>query len=299
MNLSNIKNAVTSNAARQLLHVRSNSPAILFAVGVAGVVGTVVLACKATLKVEELLDEHQTLLEMTKSDRFEKEYTDEDRKKDQVLLHLKTAGKLVKLYAPALIVGVVSVSALTGSHIVLTRRNMAVTAAYAGLEKAFQQYRNRVIGEYGDNKDYKFKHGLGVKDVQAIEGDQVVLKQVVSFDPNQFSVYARFFDEQNQNWMKEDEYNFMFLRSVQNHMNDRLRAYGHVFLNDVYDALGIPRSRAGAVVGWVLGHGDAFVDFGIFDGTKERARAFVNGDERSIILDFNVAGLVYNLIEER
>ena len=121
-------------------------------------------------------------------------------------------------------------------------------------------------------------------------------KQVLVDDPNGLSVYARFFDEGCEQWSKNPEYNLMFLRSQQNYYNDMLKSRGHVFLNEVYDALGIPRTQAGAVVGWMISdNGDNFIDFGVFDGDRPRARDFVNGYERSILLDFNVDGVIYDL----
>jgi hypothetical protein len=88
----------------------------------------------------------------------------------------------------------------------------------------------------------------------------------------------------------------MFIRSQQNYANDLLNARGHVFLNEVYDMLGIERTSAGAVVGWVRGNGDNEIDFGVLNDLHSGQR-FINGDERSVLLDFNVDGVVYDLIE--
>ena len=86
-------------------------------------------------------------------------------------------------------------------------------------------------------------------------------------------------------------------------MNRKLDLNGYVFLNDVYRALGFESTPYGAVVGWYksknmdeMSGRDGFVDFGIFNPDNERARAFVNGYERSILLDFNVDGIIYDLI---
>ncbi|MCA1800666.1 MAG: DUF6353 family protein, partial [Actinobacteria bacterium] len=113
------------------------------------------------------------------------------------------------------------------------------------------------------------------------------------------SIYARYFDEGSTVWSRERDYNRLRIRAIQNYANDMLKARGHLFLNEVYDELGLPRSRAGAVVGWVMSKsGDNFVDFGIYNQENERARAFVNGQEQSILLDFNVDGVIYDLLED-
>ena len=54
-----------------------------------------------------------------------------------------------------------------------------------------------------------------------------------------------------------------------------------------------------AVVGWVLGNGDNCIDFGIWDSANEKARDFVNGREGAILLDFNVDGVIYDLIDKK
>jgi hypothetical protein len=296
MDLQHLKNAVTSKVGRQILLSKKHSPTILFAGGVVGVVGATVMACRATLKLEEVLDEVE---EKRKSvnELMHKDYSDVDRINDHRIITVQAAASVAKLYAPAVAVGVVSIAALTGSHVVLSKRNAAVMAAYSALDKGFNEYRARVRDELGDEKDQEFRHGTKTVEetVESDDGKKTIKKKVVV--PDVPSVYARFFDEGSKSWSRQPEYNQLFLNCQQNYANDLLRARGHVFLNEVYDMLGLERTKAGAVVGWILnGDGDNFVDFGIYDGKNERTRAFVNGDERSILLDFNVDGVIYDLI---
>lgn len=111
------------------------------------------------------------------------------------------------------------------------------------------------------------------------------------------SYYARFFDEGCTGWTKDSEFNLIFLKQQQNYANELLRKKGHLFLNEVYDMLGIPRTKAGQMVGWIYNEknpiGDNFVDFGI---NNARNKDFVNGYERIILLDFNVDGEILDLI---
>ena len=89
----------------------------------------------------------------------------------------------------------------------------------------------------------------------------------------------------------------LFLRTQQNYANDLLKARGHLFLNEVYSMLGIPHTSAGAIVWWTIGAGgDNYVDFGIFTRDSQVVREFVNGYERSILLDFNVDGVIWDMI---
>lgn len=296
MKLKSIKNVVTSKAGRQILLSKKHSPTIMFAGGVVGVVATTVLACKATLKLEEVLDDAAEKRAKANSLQH-RNYSDRDRQQDHIKITVQAAASVTKLYAPAIGVGIISVAALTGSHVVLSRRNAAVMAAYSALDKGFNEYRQRVRNELGDDKDLEFRHGLetNVEVVEADEGSTTIEHKVAPMSVP--SIYAVFFDDKSTSWSREPEYNKVFLNCQQNYANDLLRSRGHVFLNEVYDMLGVPRSKAGAVVGWIMGKdGDNFVDFGIFDESRERARAFVNGQEGSILLDFNVDGVIYDKI---
>lgn len=294
-------NSVSRKIGRALLQSQKNSPRLMFGVGIVGAVSATVLACRATLKLEAVVEDAGRNLEMSKQlvDIELHDYTEEDQAKDTLYIYIRTAAKLGKLYAPALIVGVVSVGALTGSHVTLTRRNAALTAAYSALGAGFAEYRARVVEEFGEDKERELRYSsetTKVEDGKTKDGKPKT-KEVQTVGVHGKSVYARFFDEYSQSWDKKPEYNHLFLQCKQNYANDLLHARGHVFLNEVYDSLGIDRSQAGAVVGWVVSKdGDNFIDFGIFDGSFPAVRDFVNGREGSILLDFNVDGVIYDLI---
>ena len=303
MSLMAIKNKVTSKVGRKILVAQKHSPTLLFGVGVVGVVTTVVLASRATLKMEEVLSE----AEKNEKD-FEKlaeaepsKYSEDDRHNDSKINKAKTAVKIAKLYAPAAMVGVVSIGAFTGSHVILNRRNAAVTAAYAALDKGFRQYRDRVVAEYGPEKDQEFRFETIEREMAVDTDDGTAVKTVKTVsDKNRGSIYSRFFDEVSSNWSPVRHQNQFFIKAAEQYANDLLNARGHVFLNEVYDSLGLERSKEGAVVGWVKGHGDGYIDFGIFSRKDNigvfDAQRFVNGEEKSVLLDFNVDGVIYDLI---
>lgn len=313
MDFSNAIQTAKFAIGRGGLVLKKYSPEILTAAGVIGTVGSTVLACKATLKVEDILDEAKkksNLINAVHDGEIEvdAEYTDKDYSKDLIVNRTQTVVKLIKLYGPAISLGVLSITAILGGQHILRKRNVAVMAAYKLCEESFTNYRSRVKDELGEEKDRQFYYGMTeetVKDkVKSTDGKtKTVTKKVEKAPDHLYSQYARFFDEANMNWDKSPEQNMYFLKMVQNQMNDKLKARGHVFLNEVYDALGFERSEAGQLVGWVwnkdntaMEAGDGFIDFGIFDGNDYAKRAFVNGDERSILLDFNVDGVIYDLI---
>jgi hypothetical protein len=278
---------------RQILVAQKHSPRILFVAGVVGVATSTVLACRATLKLEEVLAEIEDDLNTAKHLKHEK-YSEEDRRKDIAYVYIRTGVKITKLYGPSIVLGVASVGALAGSHHILSKRNAALTAAYASLQKGFNEYRQRVVDELGEDKERELRYQ--VKEV-ADGKDEAGKKKTIQEATGSPSMYARFFDANNRNWNSNSEYNMLFLRCQQNYLNDLLKSRGHVFLNDVYDNLGMDRSKEGSVVGWLWdSSGDGYVDFGIFNGPAcESLYEFAVGRE-GIWLDFNVDGVVYDKI---
>jgi hypothetical protein len=291
-----VPEAVSRKVAHTALLSQKNSPQILFGAGIAGMIGSTVLACRATLKMDELLEKTQNDVKIAKSIEH-REYSEKDRQKDVSLIYVQTSMNIVRLYGPAVILGGASIAALTQSHNLLSKRNAALTAAYAALEKSYNEYRARVVEKYGEEEDRHLRYGTEVVEIEdEASGQKVEVVRVASGEP---SAYARFFDQLCSSWSKDPEYNFLFIRCQQNYANDLLKARGHVMLNEVYDMLGIPRSKAGAVVGWILmpdGSTDNYIDFGVFDD-NDRARDFVNGREGSILLDFNVDGVIFDKID--
>ncbi len=297
-----VPNKVSSTVGRQMLKLDKVSPQVLFGAGIVGFGATVVLACRATLELDNVLEDIQRDLNTVETVTAAKpeKYSERDAVQAKGAVYIKGSLKIAKLYGPALAVGAVSIGCLTQSHNILNRRNAALTAAYAAVEKGFKEYRERVVAELGEEKDQEFRYGVVEKTViDESDGKGAKKVQVKTADPNGISIYARFFDQVNcgGNWSPNPEYNRVFLTNMQNWANDLLISRGHIFLNEVYDMLGMERTKAGSVVGWIVSdEGDNYVDFGIFNGNREAVREFVNGHEGAILLDFNVDGVIYDKI---
>lgn len=292
-----IPNAVSSRVARQVLVAQKNSPAILFGAGIVGMVSTTVLACRATLRVEEVLEKTQDGIETVEKVLAErrKDYTEQDAKKDKLYIYIRAGVSLGRLYAPAIVCGGLTVAALTKSHTILNKRNAGLLAAYTAVEKRFGEYRDRVAEKYGREQEDELYYELEKCEID--DESKAGKKKTVKKARRGGSIYARFFSDQTtRSYSKEPEYNLLFLRAQQNFANDRLQSRGHVFLNEIYDSLGFERSSEGAVVGWIKGQGDDYIDFGIFDSSDmNRFYDFVTGAE-GVWLDFNVDGVIYDKI---
>ena len=289
--------------------VQKHSPEILMGVGVVGIVTSTVMACRATMKLNDILEESKEtrdkIKEVENNPKYEDKYSPEDAKKDLTINYVQTGMKIAKLYAPAVVLGGASLGCLLASNDILRKRNAALSAAYMTVDKSFKEYRNRVTERFGEEVEKEIRYGIKAEQLETTVVDEdgnetTVTDTVKTMDPTLYSDYARFFDAASPCWQNDPEYNLMFLKAQQQYANDLLRAKGRLFLNDVYDMLGIEKTKAGQVVGWVYDrenpNGDNFVDFGIYDMSKERVRAFVNGYETNILLDFNVDGNIWDLM---
>lgn len=294
MNL--IPETVTRGFGRAMLKTQKNSPHILFGLGIAGVITSTVLACRATLKLEKSLDEIKTDLESVKmlgadSKRADTPYHRQEYARDLGYVYGKSAAKFVKLYGPSVIIGTASIAALSKSHTQLSRRNAALTFTLAAVTKAYEEYRSRVQEEIGESRELALYRNIQNKEVENKEGKKEIVQIV---NPKGGSIYARLFEEGNVNFLNSNEYNRIFIEIQQKHANDLLNVRGHVFLNEIYDMLGIPRSQPGAVVGWLKnGDGDGYIDFGIYDGPNQTRYM---GIGQTFYLDFNVDGVIWDLI---
>lgn len=314
------KNELMNKASRSLHKVgfkfQKHSPEILIGVGIVGVITSAVLACRATTKVSAIMEKakndisdiHSMLENEELQEKYVKaygeNYTEQDGKKDTTIIYAQTGLKLAKLYAPSVILGAASIACILASNNILHKRYSAMAAAYATVDGSFKAYRDRVIERFGKDLDRELKYNIKSQEIEETivdeNGEEKTVKTTVDvINCNGYSEYARCFDETCSGWTRSSEHNFAFVNNVQNWANNKLQADGILFLNDVYEALGIPKTQAGHVVGWVYMPGDKnydnHVDFGIFDLYDKQKRLFVNGYEKSIWLDFNVDGNVWEL----
>ena len=300
-NKTEIMKSVNGVASKTVMKLKKHSPEILVVAGIAGTVVSAVLACKATTKVAEILDETKGTLD-TIHEGMEtgaingQEYTTEDGKKDTVVVYAQTGMKLAKLYAPAIILGTLSITSILASNNILRKRNVALGAAYAAIDKSFKEYRGRVIERFGEQVDTELKYGIKAKKFEEIEVDpetgkeKKVKKTVMVADPNLQSDYAVYFDSKSRNYETNPDYNRMFLKAQQAFANDKLQTRGHLFLNEVLDDLDLPRTPAGQIVGWTKDGPDGYVNFRIVEVERETEDG---RHEPALLLDFNVEGNVW------
>lgn len=333
MNKTEIMNSITRTFYKANFQLKKHSPEILVISGIVGMTASAVLACKATTKAGTIIEETKNSMhdlhlvsiaagiESKNKDAFThediekinllkkredvKSYTKDDLKKDTTITYAQTTVKFIKLYGPAVVLGIASITSILAGHNIIRKRNVALAAAYATVDKSFKQYRSHVVERFGDELDKELRYNIKAKEIEKTvtdeKGKEKKVKEVINVadDPNKYSDFARIFDEYCVGWSKDPESNLVFLKQQQNWANEKLQSKGYLFLNEVYEMLGFPITKAGASVGWIYDKndpvGDNFVDFGIYNMNSQKAHDFVNGYERSIILDFNVDGPIIDM----
>lgn len=310
--------SVTRMLHKAEFKLKKHSPEILVVGGVVGVVASTVLACRATTKLHSVLEDTKEKIDMFHQGAEEGkaqsevdgelvvvEYTQDDCTRDIAITYAHMGLELIKLYGPAVLVGAVSIGCILSGHHILRKRNIALAAAYATVDRGFKDYRGRVVERFGKDLDRELRYNIKAKEVEEVVTDEngeekVVKKTVEVANIDQYSDYTRCFDETCLGWTRDAEMNLYYLRQVQDHANDILRIKGMLYWNEVLKMLGIPECKAGQVVGWVYDPKDPTknncVDFGIYDIHDEQKRAFVNGLEKSIWLTFNIDGYILDLM---
>lgn len=301
-NKNEIVKSVSGVVNKSVMKLKKHSPEILIVAGIAGTVVSAVVACKATTKVNKIVEDTKNDIEKvhtavdTGITEAGESYSVEDSKKDLTIIYAQTGIKFAKLYAPAVILGTLSITSILASNNILRKRNVALGAAYAAIDTSFKEYRGRVIERFGEQVDTELKYGIKAKKFEEVEVDpetgkeKKVKKTVMVADPNLQSDYAVYFDSKSRNFETNFDYNRMFLKAQQQFANDKLQTRGHLFLNEVLDDLDLPRTSAGQIVGWTKDGPDGYVNFRILEVERETEDG---RHEPALLLDFNVEGNIW------
>ena len=282
-----------------LMALRKHSPEILMFLGIGGMATGGIMACKATHDhFDNIVTDHRVQVVKIRNSKIE----ESDERKELTKAYLKTAGRITALYAPSVAISALSAASILTGNNILRKRNIALAAAYAAIDRGFKDYRGRVVDRFGADVDHELRNDLHQEKIDETVTDEdgkkkKVKKSVVVVGDGGLSDYSRYFAYGDAKGAEHNaDYNLFFLRSQQDLANHILRANGFLFLNEVYDMLGIERSIPGQTVGWVYDknkddHGDNYVDFGIQEVYRKRSDN-PNDYEKVFLLDFNVDGSI-------
>lgn len=298
---------ISNGLQKTAFSLRKASPELLVIGGAVGVIAAAVGACCATRKIDTIIEDHKAEVEKiheADNNAMIPEYTHKDAQHDLTVTYAKTTWKIIKLYAPSVILGFASLGCMLASNQILRKRNAALAAAYSAVDGAFKKYRKNVIERFGEQVDKELRFNTKVEQITEEETDEngkvkKVKKSVNMMKdiPCELSDYARCFDETNPNYKSNCYNNQVFINGVQETYQKILDARGFVFLNEVYEKLGFDLTEAGQVVGWTKdGDGDGRIDFGLFDATRQCNDDFRYGYEPAVWLDFNVDGPILSCL---
>lgn len=309
-----IVETMTRTASKCGYKLKKASPTIMIVGAAIGGVTATVLACKATIKAQDILTEHYAQVESIHTAKKLSEgetYTEKDYKSDITTTYVQTGLKLVKVYAPAVTLGAVSLGCMFGSHHIMSKRNASLTAAYIALDKAFEEYKSRVSDRFGSRVQEELEHNIKAVELESKstneQGVEETIKEYKDIAMQHTSPYTCIFDETVDTWQADNQLNRNYLFLMEQAANKRLRIQGHLFLNDVLASLGTHggvtmKTPEGQIVGWLYDPNDPtrqnHVDFGVTNYVKgdEALNSFINGGERSVMLRFNCDGPIIDKI---
>ena len=305
----NILNSLTRTFYRTGFKFKKHSPEVLVVAGAAAMVAGTVSACIATSKVKDVVAKEKNEIENVRKIKDDPELAEVNHKKLLAATYAKAGYRIARLYAPSVALTVTGIGLIFKSHNILSKRNIALAAAYTAIDNDFKGYRKRVVDRFGEELDRELRYDIKSEEVEETvvdeKGKKKKVKKIVQTagaeDPSEF---AKCFDVGCIGWTKDPESNMTFLRLQQNIANEILQRKGYLFLNEVYDMFGFPHTAAGQVTGWIYRPndptyaGDGYVNFNIYNINQQANKDFVNGKERSIWLDFNVDGPIWNLIDK-
>lgn len=294
--------------ANLLMGIKAHSPQILLGVGIGLGIVTVGLACYETTKAGGILDKHNEdmeQIERAKEIAEPGEYTEEDIKKDKIIVFRNTVIGLAKTYWPAALTGILSITCILSAHHIMVGRVGAATAALTATQGLFSDYRRRVVDDQGVEKDREYLYGSKIVK-EAIEenvidpetGEEKTVKldaEYIDINVDLCTGAVRVFGEYNSDgsrnyeWDKNVDLCLSQLRCQQQVLNDQLKAKGFIFLNEAFRVCGLNETKAGQFLGWKYEPGK-YIDFGLGDYSDPQVRRFINGRSDCLILHFNVDG---------
>lgn len=307
-----IMGKVTRAASKCGYKLKKASPTIMIVGAAIGGVTATVLACKATIKAQDIMTEHYAQVESIHTAKKQiEDGTVQLSESDITTTYVQTGLKLAKVYAPAVTLGAVSLGCMFGSHHIMSKRNASLTAAYIALDKAFEEYKSRVSDRFGSRVQEELEHNIKAVELESKstneQGVEETIKEYKDIAMQHTSPYTCIFDETVDTWQPDNMLNRNYLFLMEQAANKRLRTQGHLFLNDVLASLGTHggvtlKTPEGQIVGWIYDPNDPtrqnHVDFGVTNYVEgdEALNSFINGGERSVMLRFNCDGPIIDKI---
>ena len=251
--LSKIGAVAKSVAGNGMLLAKKHAPEIMITSGILGFGGAIYETVKATNKTNDILEEKERINRLLDLDDH-----------DQKIANRNVRFAIIKAWAPVATLGIASTASILGGYRILNGRYVATAAAYKVLENGFERYRGNVVNRYGKDVDWDLQHDIPQETLDKARKEQAENREIEADNKRKklgkkrkktaySDIYNFIFDEYSDRWQRywTPDQVLHYLKTKEDELNDRLMIKGHVLLNDVYDALGMERTAAGCVVGWL------------------------------------------------
>lgn len=307
-------------AGNGLLAARKHAPELMIGAGIVGFGATIFETVKATNRTNEVLDEKEATIatiEAARDDYSEEEYSCRTYERDIKEANRRAKWGIVRAWAPVATLGGASVISVLGGYRILNGRYVATAAAYKVLENGFERYRGNVVERFGKDMDYELLHDIKAEELEKARKEQAENKEIEADNKRRkvlkkhkktayAEVYNGIFDEYSDRWQRywNAEQVLNYLKQKQNELNDKLAIRKHLFVNEVYDALGFERTPQGQVTGWIITkyNPDSKVSLGIDEMPEDELRQILSthrNEDIRVKIRLNPDGLIYNLIDQK
>ena len=303
--VNRLGDAATRFGHKAAFKIKKASPELLLVGGIVCVVGGTVLACKATKKASDILDEGHENVEQIKEDLIDEtqSFSPEDEKlikKDIARTKLRTLGRIAGAYAPAVALGSAGIAMIFTSHGIMRKRNGALLASYNALDAMFKTYRARVLEEEdGKERDRRYLLGNDISEISEDQMNEFDLVRRVNEDaggmlsqyPEWYGMHTVRFDANTSAAFSMHPFsNLNRIRGAETVMTGRLHDKGYVSLNEALHELHMDPVPWGQLVGriWMPGEED--------DNVFVIEAVEVNKDQPGspIILNFHLDGMIWD-----
>ncbi len=231
-------NAIGMLLKKGVTAAKSGSPVLLAGLAAAGVVTTAIFAVKAAKKAEKRINE--ALEEKREQVEKEAEEKGEDICEEVTLTKKEIVKAALPVFAPALIMGALTIMCIFGGLNISMRRQAALTAAYNISESAIKNYEKALPEVVGEEKAAQVKEKVAQNQMLTAKKDESLVE--VTGTGNQLC-----FDTFTGRYFRSTA---AHVQKIVNDLNEEINRFGYVCLNDFYSGVGLRNTEVGDMLGW-------------------------------------------------
>lgn len=238
---------LTKLALRGIKYLGDHGPVILTGLGIAGVVGTTLLAVKGTIKACEIVEKEKAeRLDAAKSQcslpGYESEGVDDKDVSPKPITKLEAIAMTWRYYVPAAVMGATTIACIVGSHKASVRKAAILSGLYQMSESQVEKLEGKMKEVIGDKQTGKVKEKIteSILSDHPVNGAEII--ETGSGNTLCYDVWSgRYFHSSIE-----------AIRKAQNDFNHQLMLEFGLTLNELYGYMGLDSTGSGEEVGWTV-----------------------------------------------